>query len=135
MDFFVEKIRIEKELKDSPLSQTTFNSIFSIEETENETMKKLINQEGLNSGSKATNTTQNAPIGSPEIEGFLKELEQCLITQAAEEKISKRKCNEIISLTLSNLRKSNKAVIATGKTNSYRVVPIDIYKLWVNIHL
>ena len=43
-------------------------------------------QEGLNSGLKATNTTQNAPIGSPETEDFLRELERTLIAQATEGK-------------------------------------------------
>ena len=92
-------------------------------------------QDGLNSGLKATNNTQNAPIGSPETEGFLRELERSLITQASEDVLPKRKHDEKIFLTLKELRKSEEVVIATDKTNSYSLTPIEKYKTWVNEHL
>ena len=61
--FFAEKRRIDKELKDSPLSQTTYDFKFNFEIEENETTNEMFKQDGLNSGLKATNNTQNAPIG------------------------------------------------------------------------
>jgi len=131
--FFAEKKRVEEESKDSPLSQNAFNSRFSFNEIENE--EKAKNNQSLNSGLKAANTTQNAPIGSPETESFLKELERIIITQAAEEKIPKKERDEIIYHTLIDLKKSNEVVIATDKTNSYRLVPIEKYKKWVLGHL
>jgi len=125
--FFAEKKRVEEESKDSPLSQNAFNSRFSFNEIENE--EKAMNNQSLNSGLKAANTTQNAPIGSPETESFLKELERILITQAAEEKFPKKERDERIYQTLIDLKKSNEVVIATDKTNSYRPVPIEKYKM------
>ena len=133
--FFAEKKRIEKELKDSPLSQTTYNSKFNFEKDENENTPKLLNQEGINSGLKATNNTQNAPIGSPELEGFLRELERTLITQAFEDSKTKRKRDENILLTLDKLGKSTQVTIATDKTNSFKVISIEKYKFWVYGHL
>ena len=48
--FFVEKKRVDKELKDSLLSQNTYNSKFNFEEEDNETTIKMCKQDGLNSG-------------------------------------------------------------------------------------
>ena len=125
----------EKELKDSSLSQSTYNSKFNFEKDENENTPKLLNQEGINSGLKATNNTQNAPIGSPELEGFLRELERTLITQAFEDSKTKRKRDENILLTLDKLGKSTQVTIATDKTNSFKVISIEKYKFWVYGHL
>ena len=92
--------------------------------------------EGLKSGLKAEKTTQDAPIGSPEVEGFLKEIEQQLIAQVNNENYSKKKeRDKIIAQLLENLRKSSQVVIATDKTNSFQVISTEQYKIWVLEHL
>ena len=133
--FFAEKKRIEKEAKESPLSQTTFSQKFNFDDEDNEKTKIKANQEGLNSGLKATNLTQNAPIGSTETEGFLREVERALITQVSESKISATERDGEILNIFKSLRTSNDVVIATDKTNSHRVIPIEKYKFWVKGHL
>ena len=88
----------------------------------------------MNSGSKATATNQNAPIGSTEVEGFLKEIETQLIQQVTNEKLLKKPRDEVISNLLTTLRNSNHVVIATNKTNSFQTVPIESIKIgWKNI--
>lgn len=101
--FFLEKKRIKRELKDSPLSQSTYNFKFNFEEEDNDNTQKMFKQSGLDSGLKATNNTQDARIGSPETERFLRELKRTLITQVSEDQIPKRKRDEIILRTLIEL--------------------------------
>ena len=50
--------------------------------TSSDLMKK---RDGLRNGLAPKKNTQDAPIGSPEVEGFLKEVEKQLITIVAEE--------------------------------------------------
>ena len=82
--FFAEKKRKEEELKNSPLSQPAFNNKFSFETEENENARKA-NSEGLKSGLKPENQTQNDPIRSLETESFLKELGDTLIKRVMED--------------------------------------------------
>ena len=133
--YFAEKKRIEKEAKERLTSQNTFSSKPNIDEEDNEKTKIKANQEGLNSGLKATNLTQNAPIGSIETEGFLKEVERALITQVSESKISTTERDKKILDIFKLLRTSEDVVIATDKTNSHRVIPVEKYKTWVKGHL
>ena len=138
--FFQEEKRKKNELQNSPLSQTTLNDKFNFSEendVDDENVNLNINEEeGLKSGLTPGKTTQNAPIGSPEVESFLKEVEQQLITQVNEEDFSfKKKRDKTIVLLLENLRKSDQVVIATDKTNSFQVIPIEKYKIWVLGHL
>ena len=76
------------------------------------------------------------PIGSPEVERFLKEVEQQLIKIVNEEDLSKNNDRvKTIALHLENLRKSSQVVIATDRTNSFQVIPLEKYKKWVLEHL
>ena len=138
--FFQEEKRKKKELKNSPLSQIALNGVFnfndyndSIEGNNNPDNDK---NEGLKSGLKPVQTTQNAPIGSPEVEEFLYEVEQKLIAQVNEEKnlIQKPRDRLIVQL-LKDLKNSDQVVIATDKTNSFQTISIKKYKKWVNEHL
>ena len=93
--FFQEEKRKKKELTDSPPSQNALNRNFSFNdydtnENENNNPDKEIN-EGLKSGLKPAQTTQNAPIGSPEVEGFLHQVEQKFIAQVHGENLSHKK--------------------------------------------
>ena len=67
---FCRKKRLERDTKDSPLSQTTFSSKYEFEEEVNNNITIKDNKEGLNSGLEATSLTQNVPIGSTETEDF-----------------------------------------------------------------
>ena len=49
--------------------------------------------------------------------------------------MKKKPRDKVIEKLLINLRNSNEVVIATDKTNSFQVVPIDKYKMWVEEHL
>ena len=112
-----------------------FSSKFNSDEGDNYKTTIKANQEGLNSGLKATNLTQNAPIGSTETEGFLREVERALITQVSESKISATERDEETLNIFNSLQISDDVVIATDKTNSHRVITIKKYKLWVKGHL
>ena len=48
--------------------------------------------------------TQNAPIGTPETESFLKELEETLIKQVMEDTFTKNKRDENIKIVIAELR-------------------------------
>ena len=132
--FFAEKKRKEEELKNSPLSQPAFNNKFSFETEENENARQT-NPEGLKSGLKPANQTQNAPIGSPETESFLKELEETLIKQVMDDTFTKNARDENIRMVLDDLCQSNEVVVSTDKTNSIKVVKTVKYEKWVNGHL
>ena len=79
--FFTEEKRKKNEKLNSPLSQNTLNSEFSFNnynsenDTDHETEDKEIHK-GLKSGLKLATTTQNAPIASPDVEAFLKDVEK-----------------------------------------------------------
>ena len=76
------------------------------------------------------------PIGSPEVERFLKEVEQQLIKIVNEEDLSKNNYRDkTIILLLENFRKSSQVIIATDKINSFEVIPLEKYKKWVLEHL
>ena len=139
--FFLEEKRKKNEIQNSPLSQNALDSNFSFENYSDENDEnvdpniKTIN-EGLKSGLTPEKTIQDAPIGSPEVESFIKEVEQHLITIVNEEDLSKSKDRDkTITLLLENLRKSSQVVIATDKTNSFQVIPLEKYKKWVLQHL
>ena len=137
---FPEEKRKKNELQNSPLSQIALNGNFSFSlndendvNNEEDNSPIIINKdEGLKSGLNPEKTTQDAPIGSPEVEGFLKEVEQKLIAQVNEEDLSlKKPRNKKIDLLIEKLQKSDQVVIATDKTNSFKVIPIEKYKIWV----
>ena len=132
--FFAEKKRKEEELKNSPLSQPAFNNKFSCETEENENARQT-NPEGLKSGLKPANQTQNAPIGSPKTESFLKELEETLVKQVMDDTFTKNARDENIRMVLDDLRQSNEVVVSMDKTNSIKVVKTVKYEKWVNGHL
>ena len=70
------------------------------------------------------------------MEGFLKEVEKQLITIVTEEDLSfKKDCDKAISQLLENLRESDQVVIATDKTNSFKLITLEKYKKWVLEHL
>lgn len=71
----------------------------------------------LNSGLKPTNQTQNAQIGSPETESFLKQLEDVLIKEVTEDIFKKNKKDEKLKLFMVKLQQSNIIVVATDKSN------------------
>ena len=124
----------KREKSTSPLSQITLSSKFDFDESESENEEKN-DEKGLKSGLKATTTNQNVPIGSTEVEGFLKELETKLIEQVTKEKLVNKPRDEIICNLLIKLKNSNEVVIATDKTNSFQTVTIEKYKDWVEEHL
>ena len=136
--FFQEEKRKKNELKNSLLNKSAYDrdKIFNDNDEENESPTS-IRQEGLKSGLAPVKTTQDAPIGSPEVEGFLKEVEIKLIDQINKEDFSNVKNNRdrTIDTLLERLRRSNQVVIATDKTNSFKVIPLDKYKKMVLGHL
>ena len=124
----------KREKSTSPLSQITLSSKFDFDKSESENEEEN-DEKGLKSGIKATTTNQNAPIGSTEVEGFLKELKTKLIEQVTKEKLVNKPRDEIICNLLIKLKNLNEVVIATDKTNSFQTVTIEKYKDWVEEHL
>ena len=76
-------------MKNSPLSQIALENKFNFNDYNDENNENddpnIINNDGLKSGLKPEKTTQDAPSGSPEVEGYIKEVEQQLITIVNEE--------------------------------------------------
>ena len=93
-------------------------------------------EEGLGTNLRRKHKTQMAPSGSTEVESFLTELERMLITELEEAKETKSmmKAMEIKRLQ-TQLKGEELVVILMDKTNSFRVVPTDLYKKWVHGHL
>ena len=133
--FITEEKRRKREKATSPLSQITLSSNSSSSDEDSEKENKKEDEEGLKSGLKSVATVNNAPIGSTEVEAFLKEIEYELIAQVTKDKLVTKPRDEIISKLLERLDESEKVVIATDKTNSFQVVPIGKYKEWVAAHL
>ena len=96
--------------------------------------------------------SKNAPIGSNELELFLKEVEKTLIDKVEhyygdkekrlkEAFISKNPSmrissrNRDINLMMKLLKELSKVVIPTDKTNSFRVVERTDYVKWVEGHI
>ena len=78
---------------------------------------------------------QNALIGSPSVESFLKEVETELIAQVEKEEIKLEPRDEIILNLMKKLKNSDNVVIPTDKINLFQVVSIAKYKGWVKGHL
>ena len=96
--FFLEEKRKKNEIQNSPLSQNALDSNFSFENYSDENDEnvdpniKTIN-EGLKSGLTPEKTIQDAPIGSPEVESFIKEVEQQLVEKVSKIVIRKSRIN------------------------------------------
>ena len=94
MVFLKEKGR-KNELKNSPLSQIALKNEFDLNDynfinRENDD-PNIINNDELKSRLKPEETTQDAPIGSPEFEDFLQWVDQKLITVLNKENYALKK--------------------------------------------
>ena len=129
-------------MRNSLLTKNAYDNNKNINEINEENEKENLtilqsDNNGLKSGLAPEKTTQDAPIGSPEVEGFLKEVEIKLIDQINKEDFSKVKnnCDSTIDTLLENLRRSSQVVTATDKMNSFKVIPLEKYKKMVLGHL
>ena len=90
---------------------------------------------------KPKNKSKYAPVGTPALEAFFKELEETLFERLNNyyEKKSSAKEKPSTSSNIHNLlnilRKSSKVVVPTDKTNSFRVIELEDYKSQVLRHL
>ena len=123
--------RIEKEKLNSPSSQNTLSNKFNFNvndsESESESENELNDVNGLNSGLKSATPTQNTPIGSTEVESFLKEIERELIAQVQKEEIQQKPRDKIILQLLKKPKNSEKVVIATNNNIFFQCVPVSKY--------
>jgi hypothetical protein len=95
---------------------------------------------GLNTGLRPKNRTNEAPIASPEVELFFKDLTRTLLLKidAIDEKEQFKKAplkTKKLKTIMKDISNKDVVVVPTDKTNSYKVVTTDEYKNWVHEHL
>jgi hypothetical protein len=94
---------------------------------------------GLGTGLKRENPKSRAPVGSPELECFLKQLEEELLKQSVDEVKKNNQSEHATSAwvkdVLKDLKQSGRVVVPTDKTNSFRTMEVEKYKEEVNKHL
>jgi hypothetical protein len=100
----------------------------------------MIEAAGLGTGLKRENPKSKAPIGSPDLECFLKQLEEELLKQSVDEEKSNNRVEHVnlawVKDVLKELKDSVLVAVPTGKTNSFRTMDIERYKMEeVNKHL
>jgi hypothetical protein len=107
-------------------------------------MKEISEQEeptqeaqGLGTGLKRTSTANSAPTASPQVEVFLDEVAERLLTELdkSENQPEMSKAKEIRHLEAKLREHPNMMVIPTDKTNSYKVIDKEKYIEWVLDHL
>jgi hypothetical protein len=94
---------------------------------------------GFGMGLKRTNPKSKAPVGSLDLECFLKQVEEELLKQSVDEEKKNNKAEPENSTRvkdiLSTLREVDLVVVPTDKTNSFRTMDVEVYKMEVNKHL
>jgi hypothetical protein len=84
---------------------------------------------GFGMGLKRENPKSKAPIGSPDLECFLKQLEEELLKQSVDDENSNNKVEHENSVRVKNvlkdLKKSELVVVPTDKTNSFQTMNVE----------
>lgn len=100
---------------------------------------KIIESAGLKTGLKPTNPKSQAPEGSRELEAFLKMLEEEILRQSIDDADNNNKKESAksskVNKTLTKLKTSTLVVVPTDKTNSFRTMETEKYKIEVLKHL
>jgi hypothetical protein len=99
----------------------------------------MVEAAGLGTGLKRENPKSKAPIGSPDLECFLKQLEEELLKQSVDKEKSNNRAEHVnlawVKDILKELKDSDLVAVPTDKTNSFRTMDIERYKMEVNKHL
>ena len=94
---------------------------------------------GLGTGLKRENPKSKAPIGSPDLECFLKQVEEELLKQSGDEVESNNRAEHKNSARvkglLKEIRETDLVVVPTDKTNSFRTMDVERYKMEIDKHL
>ena len=130
--FWIEKARLENErtLGNKGDGSTKMKEISEQEEPTQEA-------QGLGTGLKRTSTANSVPTASPQVEVFLDEVAERLLTELdkSENQPEMSKAKEIRRLEAKLREHPNMMVIPTDKTNSYKVIDKEKYIEWVLDHL
>jgi len=124
-----------QEEKDKENQSSTHNTTHNTQEEE---VQQQTHNPGLKTNLKPTKINLSAPRADDEIEGFLQQLEEELLTQALD-KVDTKGCNkkshQIKSLQQKLRNHDDLVVVPTDKTNSFRTVSKSNYCKWVGKHL
>ena len=108
-------------------------------EQEADICDKMEKTAGLGTGLKRENPKSKAPAGSPDLECFLKQLEEELLKQSVDEEKSNNRAEHEnsarVKSVLKELKTSELVVVPTDKTNSFRTMNVERYKMEINKHL
>jgi hypothetical protein len=130
--FWIEKARLENErtLGNKGDGSTEIKEISKQEEPTQEA-------QGLGTGLKRMSTANSALTASPQVEVFLDEVAERLLTELdkSENQPETSKAKEIRRLEAKLKEHLNTMVIPTYKTNSYKVIDKEKYIEWVLDHL
>jgi hypothetical protein len=130
--FRIEKARLENErtLGNKGDGSTEIKEISKQEEPTQEA-------QGLGTGLKRMSTANSALTASPQVEVFLDEVAERLLTELdkSENQPETSKAKEIRRLEAKLKEHLNTMVIPTYKTNSYKVIDKEKYIEWVLDHL
>jgi hypothetical protein len=130
--FWIEKARLENErtLGNKGDGSTEIKEISEQEEPTH-------GAQGLGTGLKRTSTANSVPTASPQVEVFLDEVAERLLTELdkSENQPETSKAKEIRRLEAKLREHPNMMVIPTNKTNSYKVIDKEKYIEWVLNHL
>ena len=105
------------------------------EELEDDT--KDLFKSGLNSGAKPENKKKSAPVGSNELECFLKQVEEAIIAESLANKKTRNESKLSLEIKdlLKQLKEHDLVVIPTDKTNSFTIMSTGEYSKEINKHL
>jgi len=124
-----------QEEKDKENQSSTHNTT---DNTQEEEEQQQTHNPGLKTNLKPTKINLAAPRADDEIEGFLQQLEQELLTQALDEVDAKgcnNKSHQIKSLQQKLRNHDDLVVVPTDKTNSFKTVSKSNCCKWVGKHL
>jgi hypothetical protein len=130
--FWMEKARMEKEgtLGNKGTGGTKLKDIIE----QDEPIEEI---QGLGTGLKRMSTANLAPMASPQVEVFLDEVAERLLTELdkSEGQPEMNKVKEIHFLEAKLKEHLDRVMIPTDKTNSFKVVDKEKYSKWMLGHL